>query len=62
MFQILNSKQLAHIGEEVEEHQEQPVQPSPKEFTDAGPYFAAAVIGLAIIGFFIFKFVKKKLK
>lgn len=67
MNQILNSKQLAHIGEETEEHLEvediQQTLPTPsqeKQTVNIGPYFAGAVIGFAIIAFFVVKFFRKK--
>lgn len=64
MNQIQNSK-IVHVGEEVEEHQEieapiKKTETQTGEIIDVGPYFFAAVIGLAIIVFIIFKFFKKK--
>lgn len=53
---------LTHIGEEVEEHQVQELatEEIPSQVVDIGPYFAAGVLGLAIIGFLVFRFLKRK--
>lgn len=64
MTQIRNLK-IAHVGEEVEEHQEieaptEKIETQANEIIDTGPYFFVAVTGLAVIIFIIFKLFKKK--
>lgn len=64
MTQIQNLK-IAHVGEEVEEHQEieattEKTETQANEIIDIGPYFFVAVTGLAVIIFIIFKLFKKK--
>ena len=65
-------RKITHIGEETEEHLEAEntqtqislpeAPPQEKQTVNIGPYFAAGVIGLAIVIFLVFKFLRKKEK